>query len=428
MYNHLRIIKLLTIAEFRKQLKERKAGFLWLILEPLFLISIFVLFLGEVLKKSNFEGPFSVVILVGLISWQTFSRAVFSGCNYQEKYRFLIPDFINNRFLLVLPLVIYSHMYLIAALLLLFPMSLYYGNSVHLPYMFLSFILQVLCCGIITSSLGYVFIRFKDIKPIAGIVLRGMWFLSPILYTTESFIEHVPHEYIKMLFFLNPMVLCIDLYRASIGFDVIIHSYAVGGYVFTLLLFILILFIIQFKVIVKNKINNELKSRIKLKLGSEYFVYKDGVPNEIRNFLKPNIAERCGFIVYNPHLRLIPELNFYENLMLFYSCKGILINNLESVKVKIDDVHKLNWNKLIKKTTKSDVQVFRQMIQLAAAEHKPMLWYEPRVYADGAIKQKIIDYVKETSSSYNSYVFISRNEVFYFDSNLSSNKVNVCYG
>ena len=62
-----------------------------------------------------------------------------------------------------------------------------------------------------------IFVSLRDIKAISGLLLRAMWFLSPVLYTTEHFMTIAPTEALKQIFLLNPMVMPINLYRIGYG-------------------------------------------------------------------------------------------------------------------------------------------------------------------------------------------------------------------
>lgn len=418
MCNHLRIIKLLTVAEFRKQLKERKAGFLWLILEPLFLISIFVLFLGEVLKKSNFEGPFSVLILVGLLAWQTFSRAIFSGLNYQEKYEYLLPSFGRVKFLLALPQIIYGHMYLLAAIFLLIPLAIHFGYSPNFLFLLFSFSLQVVICWLITSVIGYIYIKAKDIKPTMAIILRGMWFLSPILYLTESFLEHMPNDTVKSLFFLNPMVMCIDLYRKAIGFEVDIYLGSITGYCVVFCLFVLAIFLICFG----TKSNKEKSELLKETNNSIYIHSNDNYVNE---FIE--LENIDNYAKFDPNLKIIPELTLRENITFYHYRLKLKKNHTNKTIKNIEKIYDFDWNCLSKKIDSKDSRIFRQLLQIFTYENIILYWVEPRIYAEGETRNKLYELLNSLINSERKYIFISSSMKFYEQANLKVDIIKINY-
>jgi lipopolysaccharide transport system permease protein len=197
-------------------------GFFWTLLHPVFLIAVYMAFIGLM----RFPMDLSYLIC-GVIPWHFLTMCVGDSINVIEGNSSLIKKTSFPR--LILPLSTLSantinlvlSLVVVAALLPAIKLvstttETYSFNLVYLaPAVLLQIILVAGLCLFVSVSNVY----FKDTEHITGVVLMAWFFLSPVIYRLEDITKLTPASPLKQLllkaFFLNPMVLVLSLYRKA---------------------------------------------------------------------------------------------------------------------------------------------------------------------------------------------------------------------
>ena len=206
IHSRQELLWLLVKRTLKIRYKSSVLGFFWTLLNPLFMILIYLVFI----KIMRFNTPLAI-LLTGIIPWQFLVMSlndalgiIVGNANLIKKTQFpriilpmgmLIANLIN--FLLSLGVLV--------CFLALLRIPLTY------KIVFVPFIVCIHCCFI--SGLVFIIttlnVFFKDIEHLLGVVLLAWFFVTPLVYP----ISLVPQIFLSF-YMLNPMVGIVELYRS----------------------------------------------------------------------------------------------------------------------------------------------------------------------------------------------------------------------
>lgn len=200
----------LTIRELKARYKSTFFGFLWAFANPLLQMVVLWLVFRFFFRIQVENYPF--FLFSGLLPWMFFNLSLISGTNVFVENRDILKKVAFPKEILVLGAISANFVNFLVSIAIFVIVLLLGGfiNLSNLAFLPIAILLQlVLTAGLVflSSSLNVV---FRDVFYIvqAGIIL---WFyLTPIFYP----VSFVPERFLSV-YFLNPMVGIISLYRYS---------------------------------------------------------------------------------------------------------------------------------------------------------------------------------------------------------------------
>ena len=211
VYDQRVLIRAFISRDFRLQYHGSFLGYLWSILEPLFLTVIF--YVVFVMLRDADDPLMPLKIMVGLLIFSAFSSTV-QTCTTsivknaglmkqvyfpREVFGFSVAGFqilkVSLSFLIVIPYMALSD---------LAPTALMFA----LPFSILGIVLLALGIGFITSILHA---HIRDTGQVIGLLLRAMFFISGVFFSAE----HIPEEFLEW-HLLNPVATYLELGRAAV--------------------------------------------------------------------------------------------------------------------------------------------------------------------------------------------------------------------
>jgi ABC-2 type transport system permease protein len=157
-------------------------GYLWTLLDPLAMAFIYWLVFTQIIGAKNIgEQPYILFLLTGILSWTWFNGSV-----------------TGTEFLLAFPILII--------------ITLITQASVNLEIFWIVFaiILQFLLLSGIGLILAPLTVLARDTSNLLRILLRMMFYLTPIIYGVSD----IPERF-QILSYFNPMTGIISMYRAG---------------------------------------------------------------------------------------------------------------------------------------------------------------------------------------------------------------------
>jgi ABC-type polysaccharide/polyol phosphate export permease len=234
------LIHYLVVTDLRVRYRGSLLGFLWTLLNPLMLTLVLWLVFSKFGQVD--EKNYALFLLSGLMVWIFFSQSVTAALTSIIKQRGLIQKIYVPK--IVFPLsVVLSNLtnfifFLIAygMIALLTPIGLSPINLMVVPVIGMVFLLSV--GGALIMATLNVF--FRDFSHLTEVILRLMFYLTPILYRPELFGAKA-----QFFFKLNPAYYPIVTARSVlydqvmpppefwlIGYGVAILSCVLGLYIF----------------------------------------------------------------------------------------------------------------------------------------------------------------------------------------------------
>jgi lipopolysaccharide transport system permease protein len=190
--------------------KQTALGFLWAIIQPLFLMVVFTLFFGNLAKVPSEGIPYPLFTFAALIPWTLFAEGItrsttsmVSNANIMTKVYF--PRLIMPLSGILSPLVDFA-----IAFVILILMMAYYGfiptiAIVLLPAFILLALLTSLAVGLWLSALN---VKYRDFQYTIPFLIQLWLFASPVVYPASMLPESWQYVYA-----LNPMVGVIEGFR-----------------------------------------------------------------------------------------------------------------------------------------------------------------------------------------------------------------------
>ena len=190
--------------------KQTVLGFLWAIIQPLFLMVVFSLFFGRLAQIPSDGIPYPLFSFAALIPWTLFaegltrsSTSMVNNANIMTKVYF--PRLIMPISGILSPLVDF-----IIAFVVLLLMMAYYGfvptiAIVLLPLFILLALMTSLAVGLWLSALN---VKYRDFQYTIPFIIQIWLFVSPVVYPASM----IPQQW-QFLYALNPMSGVIEGFR-----------------------------------------------------------------------------------------------------------------------------------------------------------------------------------------------------------------------
>ncbi len=216
MMRYRELIWTLALKDLRVRYKRSALGFLWALLNPLFMMVILSIVFSTIMPIGVHDYP--VFLLCTLLPWTFFSQAL----------SYSVESIVGNGELLK-KLSISKSVFPVAAvlanlinfLLSMIPLVLLL-IVLHYPFHWTWVYLPVPLLGLLAFTLGFGFfcaaanVYFRDVAHITQIVLSAWFYLCPILYSPDM----VPRKYL-FLFRLNPMLYSLNGFRLAIYYGLL---------------------------------------------------------------------------------------------------------------------------------------------------------------------------------------------------------------
>lgn len=197
----------LVYVEFATRHRGSALGWLWAVGPPLLMLLATSFVFTRVIPLDIPDYP--VFLLVGILAWTLFARAVGDGTSSLEQRRELVlrPGFATQLLPIVAVLVALVD-YLLALPVLV--IALAFTTGVHATWLLAVPVLgvQVVLCAGIVLLLSPLQVYLRDVRQLVAIAISVGFWLTPVFYEKSQ----VPDE-ISWLYALNPMQYLLEAQR-----------------------------------------------------------------------------------------------------------------------------------------------------------------------------------------------------------------------
>ncbi len=208
------LVRNLVLRNLRIRYKGSALGFLWTMINPMFMMFIYFIFIR--LLRIPIDLP---SLLVGILAWQYFVMCLNDSVNAITAYPSLIKRTSFPRivfpFSMVLANLVNFLLSLLVLALFLGGYSLFFGYRISLGPALLLLPLVILLQTALVMGFASFFsccnVYFKDTEHIMSILLLAWFFLTPVMYPLEMVRERAGAYF--SVYLLNPMVPVVTLYR-----------------------------------------------------------------------------------------------------------------------------------------------------------------------------------------------------------------------
>ncbi len=213
LLKHKGLIRNLVSRDISQRYRNSIMGYFWTILEPLLLSAVYF-FLFTIIA-GNPEERYPLWIILGVVTWQFFSRGLNDSVNCLVGNKNMIKQIYFPREVFAFSKVISQLVITIASLVVVIPFMVHLGiepttQLFLFPVALMLVTLQVLGVGWLLSVPN---VHHGDIAHLTRFITRAGFFVSPVMWTV-SMAKGSREEMLNYLF-LNPMVVPLELMRAA---------------------------------------------------------------------------------------------------------------------------------------------------------------------------------------------------------------------
>ena len=188
-------------------------GYLWTLLDPLAMAFIYWLVFTQIIGARNIgEQPYILFLLTGILSWTWFNGSVTDSARSLVVESKMVRSIAIPRYLWVIKSIGAKGTEFLLAFPILIIITLITQQNVNLQifWVILAIVLQFLLLSGIGLILAPLTVLARDTSNLLRILLRMMFYLTPIIYG----ISDIPEKY-QILSYFNPMTGIISMYRAG---------------------------------------------------------------------------------------------------------------------------------------------------------------------------------------------------------------------
>lgn len=205
----------------RRDLKVRYAdsalGYFWTILDPLLMSLIYWALFTTLFDRNVGEDPYIVFLLAGMLPWQWFTSSVNQASKALGVSSRLIGSTDLPREIWVLRIVAANGIEYLLSLPVLAAFAIGYRVDVSVGLLLLIPV-AVLIQAVLLAGLGLLLaplvVLVPDIGRLVKIVLRLLFYASPVLYSSDRLLNELPEGF-RWLYPLNPLADLLQFYRVG---------------------------------------------------------------------------------------------------------------------------------------------------------------------------------------------------------------------
>lgn len=230
--------------EIRGRYKGSALGIVWTLVTPFVMMLAYTLVFSVLFRFNDGRIPhYALYVLTGLSLWLFFtgsivtaSTSLISSANLIKKVRF-------PRAIMPISTVVSQAVTLGIMFVVLIPFSLWLmpGNRMMLlmlPVVLIPILLMVVGCALAVSVLN---VYFRDIEHILAAIILPWFFLTPVLFSFDTFPLATDHTWIvdvlTLVNFVTPFLLLLQnvlFWGVMPGWDIWLYTCVVGPVIFAL--------------------------------------------------------------------------------------------------------------------------------------------------------------------------------------------------
>lgn len=208
LFRYREYLKQAVARDLRKQYKRSFLGYLWSMLHPLLMMTILAVVFSNIMRTT--VKDYAVFLFCGMLPWGCFDSTI-QGCLGTIRANARIIDQVAvPKFIFPSAIAVYGIVNFLLSLIPLAIVMLVLGHPFHATILLFVVVLPPLFLMSMGVSLivAVANVFFDDTQHLITVLLRALYFLSPILYSREM----LPQWLIPWVV-LNPMFGIIETMR-----------------------------------------------------------------------------------------------------------------------------------------------------------------------------------------------------------------------
>ena len=216
IYARRDILRLLISRDLKVKYADSKLGYVWSVLDPLLMAGVYWFVFTQIFSRGVGREPYLLFLLLGMLPWNWANGVIRDSMRALTADAKLVRSSNLSREVWILRIVGSKAMEFFFSLpvLLLFVLIYMKGASWYVLALPLAVLIQTVFLVGVALTLAPLSVLYSDIKRLLRVVMRVLFYLSPIIYGVRDVQERAP-EWVGQLYVLNPLAGTFDLYRAA---------------------------------------------------------------------------------------------------------------------------------------------------------------------------------------------------------------------
>jgi len=214
LWHYRELLFFLVWRDINIRYKQTIFGITWAIIQPVFTMLVFWIFLGQLAKVPSDNVPYPLFSYTGLVPWVFFANGLASASNSLVNSANLLTKIYFPRLIIPVAVVLSGVIDLLLAFATLIVMIILGGyaptvNVIFLPFFLLLALGTALGVGLWLSALNT---QFRDVRYLVPFLVQFWLFATPIAYPSSLITDPTA----LTLYGLNPMVSVVEGFRWSL--------------------------------------------------------------------------------------------------------------------------------------------------------------------------------------------------------------------
>ena len=203
----------LVLRDIKARYTQSVLGIGWAVLQPLFLMIVFTVIFGKLVKINTNGMDYAVFSYTALVPWAYFSNSLMLSTGSLIQNSNLLSKVFFPRIVLPMSTVLSTLVDFFIAFILVIVLMIWYQVTPTLWVLFLPALLLLMV--VLSVSLGSLFtalaIQYRDVRHGISFLVQGMMYASPVVYPVSI----IPDKY-RLIYGLNPMAGVIEGFRSAL--------------------------------------------------------------------------------------------------------------------------------------------------------------------------------------------------------------------
>lgn len=221
LWEYRELFYFFTWRDIKVKYKQTVLGFVWAILQPLFMTVVFTVFLGDsISQKTNLIIPYPIFALSGMLLWGIFSGGMGNAANSMLNNSNIIKKIYFPRLIIPISSILvalvdfFIAFVIFVILLFIYKIEINFAALLLLPLSILITCLSSMGCGLLLAALN---VKYRDVRYIIPFLVQGLLFLTPIMYP----ISISSNKIVQYILMLNPLSGALELMRGLfVGYSI----------------------------------------------------------------------------------------------------------------------------------------------------------------------------------------------------------------
>ncbi len=213
LWAYRELLLLLTWRDLRVRYAQTFVGLLWVLLQPVATLAIFLIIFGRVIKIDTEPIPYSAFVFPAIVAWGYFSAVLRESGTVILQSASMVSKVYFPRLILPLSKALTAAVELLIGLVLVFGLLIWHGLAPSaciwlMPLWLLVALMGSLGAGLLVAAST---IRYRDLQHVLPFVIQIGLYVTPIGWPVRL----VPESW-RLLLFLNPMTGIVEGLRWSL--------------------------------------------------------------------------------------------------------------------------------------------------------------------------------------------------------------------